>query len=69
MIQRFDEVILTKASKIDFRQFENLIKENYLTKEYFNKINQKNVTRIDEHYDYLTKLEDTLEFLNKEINK
>ena len=69
IIRRFDDVLLTKASKLDITTFEDDVKNKYVAKIDFAEYSQSISTRLDEHNEYILKLEDTLDTLNKEVNK
>ena len=69
IIRRFDDILLTKASKVELKAFEDEIRIKYVDKKEFADFARNNTDKFDEHYDYLIKLEDTLDTLNKEVNK
>ncbi|CAI2360376.1 unnamed protein product [Moneuplotes crassus] len=69
IIFRFDEVITTKASKMDLKNLETKIGKTFIDRKQFSAYQSQTKTEIEEHYDYLIKLEDAMDLLNHELNK
>ena len=69
IIRRFDDVLLTKASRLDISSFEDEIKNKYVGRIDFAEFSQSNSAKLEEHSELIQKLEDTLDTLNKEVNK
>ena len=69
IIFRFDEIMTTKASKMDLKFMKNELKKNFIDKIEFAEYENKNKQEFENHFDYLVKLEETMDLLNQELNK